>query len=51
MALPGGKRVDVKDFYENNPESWVYRTMLAQRIAEAALGTYRKLGGVYRVDS
>jgi len=51
MTLPGGKRVDVKDFYENNPESWIYRTMLAHRIAEAALSTYRKLGGAYRVDS
>jgi hypothetical protein len=51
MALPGGKRVDVKEYYEKNPESWVYRAMLAHRIAETALSTYRGLGGAYRADS
>jgi hypothetical protein len=51
MTLPGGKRVDVKEYYEMNPESWVYRAMLAHRIGEAALSTYRGLGGAYRVDS
>jgi hypothetical protein len=45
MALPDGKRVDVKDYYEQNPESWVYRMMLAHRIARAALNTYRELKG------
>ncbi|MFA5869087.1 MAG: hypothetical protein WC941_05235 [Candidatus Bathyarchaeia archaeon] len=41
MTLPDGRRVDVKEYYESNPESWVYRTMLAHRIARAALDTYR----------
>jgi hypothetical protein len=41
MTLPDGKRVDVKNYYESNPESWVYRTMLAYRIAKTALNTYR----------
>ena len=51
MTLPDGRRVDVKEYYEENPESWVYRAMLAHRIAEAALSTYRGLGGAYRADS
>ena len=38
---PDGRRTDLKEFYENNPESWVYRTMLAYRISECALKTYR----------
>jgi hypothetical protein len=50
MILPNGKRVDVKEYYEQNPESWVYRMMLAHRIARAALETSRRLGG-YRMDS
>ncbi len=50
MVLPNGRRVDVKEYYELNPESWVYRMMLAQRIARAALETSRNLSG-YRVDS
>jgi hypothetical protein len=41
MTLPDGKRVDVKKYYESNPESWVYRAMLAYRIAKTALNTYR----------
>jgi hypothetical protein len=41
MALPDGSLVDVKEYYEKNPESWVYRTMLAHRIAKVALETYR----------
>ncbi len=41
MAMPDGRRVDVKEYYENNPEPWVYRTMLAYRIARAALETHR----------
>ena len=41
MTLPDGKRVDVKKYYESNPESWVYRTMLAYRIAKTALNTFR----------
>jgi hypothetical protein len=45
MTLPDGRRVDVKEYYEQNPESWVYRTMLAHRIARAALSTYRVLKG------
>ena len=51
MVLPDGRRVDVKEFYEKNPESWVYRAMLAHRIAETALSTYRGLRVSYRVDS
>jgi hypothetical protein len=51
MTLPDGRLVDVKEYYEENPESWVYRAMLAHRIAEAALSTYRGLGGAYRADS
>jgi hypothetical protein len=51
MKLPDGRLVDVKEYYEVNPESWVYRAMLAHRIAEAALSTYRGLGGAYRADS
>ncbi len=43
MTLPNGRLLDVKEYYETNPESWVYRTMLAHRIAEAALETYREL--------
>ncbi len=45
MTLPDGRRVDVKEYYESNPESWVYRTMLAHRIARAALDTYRGVRG------
>ena len=45
MTMPNGRRVDVKEFYESNPESWVYRTMLAHRIARTALNTYRELKG------
>jgi hypothetical protein len=41
MTLPDGRRVDVKEYYESNPESWVYRTMLAHRIASVALNTFR----------
>jgi len=51
MTLPDGRRVDVKDYYEGNPESWVYRLMLAHRIAQAALETSRNIRGGYRVDS
>jgi hypothetical protein len=43
MMLPDGTRVDVKEYYERNPESWVYRTMLAHMISRAALDTYRAL--------
>jgi hypothetical protein len=43
MTLPDGKRVDVKEYYEKNPESWVYRAMLAHMISRAALDTYRAL--------
>lgn len=39
-----GRRTDIKEFYETNPESWVYRTMLAQKIGEAALRVQRELG-------
>ncbi len=51
MTLPDGRRVDVKDYYEQNPESWVYRSMLAYMIARAAL--YASKGGHtrYRLDS
>ncbi|MCX6648283.1 MAG: hypothetical protein NTV61_02690 [Candidatus Bathyarchaeota archaeon] len=45
MTLPDGRRVDIKEYYEANPESWVYRTMLAHRIARAALNTYREFKG------
>lgn len=51
MVLPDGRRVDIKEYYESNPESWVYRTMLAHRIAGTALNTYRELRGGYRTDS
>ena len=51
MTLPDGRRVDVKDYYEGNPESWVYRLMLAHRIAQAALETSRNMRGGYWVDS
>ena len=51
MTLPDGERVDVKDYYEGNPESWVYRLMLAHRIARTALETSRNMRGGYRVDS
>jgi hypothetical protein len=43
MTFPDGRRVDLREYYENNPESWVYRTMLAHRIARAALDTFRDL--------
>jgi hypothetical protein len=43
MTLPDGRHVDVKDYYEQNPESWVYRVMLAHMISRAALDTYRVL--------
>lgn len=43
MTLPDGRRVDVKEYYERNPESWVYRVMLAHMISRAALDTYRAL--------
>jgi len=43
MTLPDGRRVDVKEYYEQNPESWVYRTMLAHMISRAVLDTYRTL--------
>jgi hypothetical protein len=36
----GNKLVDVKEFYELNPESWVYRLMLAHRISRTAHKTY-----------
>ena len=42
MTLPDGRRVEVKEYYESNPESWVYRMMLAHRIARAALDTYQR---------
>jgi hypothetical protein len=45
MTLPNGRLVDVKEYYESNPESWVYRTMLAHRVAETALETCRELKG------
>jgi hypothetical protein len=51
MTLLDGRRMDVKDYYEGNPESWVYRMMLAHRIARAALETSRNIRGSYRVDS
>jgi hypothetical protein len=35
----GDKVLDVKEYYELNPESWVYRIMLAHRIARAAYNT------------
>lgn len=41
MTLPDGRHVDVKEYYEQNPESWVYRAMLAHMISRAALETYR----------
>jgi hypothetical protein len=43
MTLPDGRRVDLKDYYEQNPESWVYRVMLAHMISRAALDSYRAL--------
>lgn len=43
MTLPNGRRIDVKEYYEQNPESWVYRAMLAHMISKAALDTYRLL--------
>ncbi len=43
MALPGGRRVDLREYYESSPESWTYRLMLAHRIARAALQTRRDL--------
>ena len=43
MTLPDGRRVDVKEYYEQNPESWVYRSMLAHMISRAAFDTYRTL--------
>jgi hypothetical protein len=51
MILSDGKIVDVKEYYERNPESWVYRVMLAHRIARATLETYRQMGGSHRTDS
>jgi hypothetical protein len=51
MTLPDGKLVDVKEYYERNPESWVYRLMLAHRIAKVALETSRDMRGGYRTDS
>ncbi len=36
MTLPDGRTLDSKEYYEANPESWVYRLMIAHRIAEAA---------------
>jgi len=41
--LPNGKTIDIKEFYESNAESWVYRLMLAHRIAKAAQLTYEAL--------
>ena len=35
--------LDVKEFYESNPESWVYRLMLAHRISRVAYKTYHSL--------
>ena len=43
MTLSDGRLVDVKEYYESNPESWVYRIMLAHRVAETALETCREL--------
>lgn len=51
MTLPDGRRLDVKDYYEGNPESWVYRMMLAHRIARTALETSRNIRGGYRLGS
>ena len=36
MTLPDGRTLDSKEYYEANPESWVYRLMIAHRIAKAA---------------
>jgi len=36
MTLPDGRTLDSKEYYEANPESWVYRLMIAHRIARAA---------------
>jgi len=36
MTLPDGRALDSKEYYEANPESWVYRLMIAHRIARAA---------------
>ncbi len=36
MTLSDGRTVDSKEYYEANPESWVYRLMIAHRIAKAA---------------
>jgi hypothetical protein len=51
MVIPDGRYIDIKEYYERNPESWVYRTMLAHRIAKAALETYRDLKSCYPTDS
>jgi hypothetical protein len=42
--------VDLKEYYETNPESWVYRLMLSYRIARAAHQTYRSLSQNQRVS-
>jgi hypothetical protein len=36
MTLPDGRTLDSKEYYEENPESWVYRLMIAHRIAKVA---------------
>jgi hypothetical protein len=46
MKLNDGRTVDVKDFNELNPESWVYRIMLANRISQCAYQTYHHIKSV-----
>ncbi|MFH2111863.1 MAG: hypothetical protein ABIJ47_11460 [Candidatus Bathyarchaeota archaeon] len=43
MTLPDGRQVDPKQYYEESPESWVYRLQLAHGIARAAYTTHRRL--------
>jgi hypothetical protein len=43
MTLPDGRKIDTKEYNETNPESWVYRLMLAHGVARAAYRTHRAL--------
>jgi hypothetical protein len=43
MALPSGRKVSPKEYYESNPESWVYRLKMAHGIARAAYITKKAM--------
>jgi hypothetical protein len=43
MTMEDGRKVSPKEYYERNPESWVYRLKIAHGIARAAYSTQRIL--------